>query len=227
MLFILTTTEQLQSKVNILSFPFLLTSSFPPYLLIFLSVPQISLPSHDLSKDGFKMNVSPGLKLSYQNSTNGEPISFRAFIYPVEKKALPLCIDLWLTKHLTHFFPGNPHMIHVRCQLLLSLLLNHLRWLVNDRKSIFAKAKTRSHLWLYIWWDSTESQFISTLLILHSIRSMLSERAHSFARLFILSFCPYLLRTYYILGNGQNKESESLLASLSSSDIADLNLKLK
>lgn len=68
---------------------------------------------------------------------------------------------------------------------------------------------------------------VPTLLILHSIRSMLSERAHSFARLFILSFCPYLLRTYYILGNGQNKESESLLASLSSSDIADLNLKLK
>ena len=42
------------------------SSSFPSYLLLFLSTSQISLPSHDLCKDEFKMNVPSELKFSKQ-----------------------------------------------------------------------------------------------------------------------------------------------------------------
>ena len=40
------------------------SSSFPSYLLLSLSTSQVSLLSHDLCKDEFKMNVPPELKFS-------------------------------------------------------------------------------------------------------------------------------------------------------------------
>lgn len=116
MLFILPITEQRQSKVKILSLLFLQTvpqfpfafSSFSPCLNV-LFLPVICSYVKMVSKRLHPLHESSLIKAL----RNAELLSV-ALIYPVQKKALRLRVDLWLTKRFTYLFSGNLHVIPVR-----------------------------------------------------------------------------------------------------------------